>query len=95
MSLCLHVFGLLFCFVVCDLVVNCWRLLTHRTQRGWTALIIAVVYGRADCVRLLIDAGADKDARTKVSISLFHHRCSRRQFDTRSLYFDFVLNSHI
>jgi hypothetical protein len=36
------------------------------SQKGWTALIWAAWHGHADCVRLLIDAGADKEAKTSV-----------------------------
>jgi hypothetical protein len=40
---------------------------THTcAQTGSTALIWAGRYGRADCLRLLLDAGADKDASDKV-----------------------------
>jgi hypothetical protein len=35
-------------------------------QDGWTALILAAEYDHADCVRLLLDAGADKNAKTRV-----------------------------
>jgi ankyrin repeat protein len=38
------------------------------SQRGYTALICAAENGHADCVRLLIDAGADMDARNNVRI---------------------------
>ncbi len=38
------------------------------SQRGSTALICAALNGRADCVRLLIDAGADKDAKDHVRV---------------------------
>ncbi len=37
---------------------------------GWTALIHAVWKGRADCARLLLDAGADKNAMDKVRVSV-------------------------
>ena len=37
-----------------------------NSQDGATALIWAAEMGRADCVRLLIDAGADKDAENNV-----------------------------
>ena len=37
-----------------------------RAQDGYTALIFAAMHGRADCVRLLLDAGADKDAKNEV-----------------------------
>ena len=35
-------------------------------QHGSTALILAAQYGHADSARLLIDAGADLDARNEV-----------------------------
>ncbi len=35
-------------------------------QRGNTALICAAENGHADCARLLLDAGADKNAKTNV-----------------------------
>ena len=38
------------------------------SQYGDTALICAAYWGRAECVRLLIDAGADKDATNNVRI---------------------------
>jgi hypothetical protein len=38
------------------------------SQSGNTALIWAAVYGRAECVRLLIDAGADKEVKDVVRI---------------------------
>ena len=37
-----------------------------RAQCEGTALINAAVNGHADCVRLLLDAGADKEAKTIV-----------------------------
>ncbi len=37
-----------------------------QTQYGHAALILASANGRADCVRLLIDAGADKEAKNNV-----------------------------
>jgi hypothetical protein len=46
-------------------------------QRGATALIFAAVTGHADCVRLLLDAGADKNAKDKVRASRF---CMRAFF---------------
>ena len=39
------------------------------SQRGWTALIYATQSGRVDCVRLLLGAGADKDAKDEVRVS--------------------------
>ena len=37
-----------------------------KSQQGYTALIRAAKHGRAECVRLLLVAGADKDAMTNV-----------------------------
>jgi ankyrin repeat protein len=37
-------------------------------QDGYTALMYAAEHGRADCVRLLIDTGADKEAKDYVSV---------------------------
>ena len=37
-------------------------------QRGYTPLIWAAAVDRADCARLLIDAGADKDAKDSVRV---------------------------
>ena len=34
-----------------------------RAQDGSTALICAAANGRADCARLLLDAGADKNTK--------------------------------
>jgi ankyrin repeat protein len=34
-----------------------------RAQDGSTALICAAANGRADCTRLLLDAGADKNTK--------------------------------
>jgi hypothetical protein len=39
------------------------------SQWRYTALICAAVNGHADCARLLIDAGADKDAKNNVRVS--------------------------
>ncbi len=37
-----------------------------NSQSGSTPLILAARNGRADCVRLLLEAGADRDATNKV-----------------------------
>ena len=47
----------------------CWRVIgdgESDAQSGWTALIFAAEKGHVDCARLLIDTGADKDARNNV-----------------------------
>ncbi len=41
------------------------------SQSGDTALFSAAECGHADCVRLLIDAGADKEAKDKVLYGSF------------------------
>ena len=41
----------------------------RRAQIGFTALMWAAVNGRADCARLLLDAGADNNAADKVRAS--------------------------
>ena len=43
-----------------------WRNHIFRTQNGSTALITAAFGGHTDCVRLLAEAGADKEARDEV-----------------------------
>ncbi len=44
-------------------------------QSGRTALMRAVINGHMDCMRLLIDAGANKDVRNSVRFDLLHFRC--------------------
>ena len=41
----------------------------RRAQCGETALILTASHGRADCARLLLDAGADKNAVDEVRAS--------------------------
>ena len=40
-----------------------------REQCGWTALFLAAFEGHADCARLLLDAGADMNAKDDVRAS--------------------------
>jgi hypothetical protein len=49
--------------ILCAISVSCGK---SESQRGWTALMRAAENGRFECVRLLLEAGADKDARTNV-----------------------------
>ena len=51
---------------VCAGVALCVRRCIQLEQDGSTALIIAAANGHADCVRLLLDAGADANARDGV-----------------------------
>ena len=47
-----------------------WAHLAHnRAQNESTALILAAEKGRVDCVRLLLEAGADKNAQDRVRAS--------------------------
>ena len=39
-----------------------------RAQNGYTALMYAADNGHTDCVRLLLNSGADKSAKNKVCI---------------------------
>ncbi len=60
----------------------------HRfvyAQNVMTALSFAAMKGRADCLRLLIGAGADKNAKSRVSFSIFRSM----------LVLAFVLNWHL
>ena len=59
-------------------------------QQGSTALIAAAVMGHLDCVRLLIDEGADKEAKNKVRVRVGRFR---RLFDhvVATLLLSFVI----
>jgi hypothetical protein len=55
-----------------------WRHIERRrAQSGWTALIWAAEKGHADCARLLLDAGADKNAKTNVRACVGFRRVGR------------------
>jgi hypothetical protein len=41
-------------------------LFLYQTQDGWTALISAAQEGHTDCARLLVKAGANKEAKNNV-----------------------------
>jgi hypothetical protein len=48
------------------------RTCTHEhVQDGRTALILAAAFGHADCVRVLLDAGADKNVKSNVRVRAF------------------------
>ena len=49
------------------LLMFCCVFTTHA-QRGWTPLISAALNGYADCVHLLLNAGADTNAKTGVRV---------------------------
>ncbi len=46
-----------------------WVHLCGGAQDGRTALILAARWGHADCARLLLDAGADKEVKSDVRAS--------------------------
>jgi hypothetical protein len=52
-----------------------WRI--ARAQEGRTALVWAAHCGHADCARLLLDAGADKNAKDEVRPFAFLNFSSR------------------
>ncbi len=43
-----------------------------RTQEGYTALMSAAFYGQIDCARLLVEGGADMDAKDNVRYTCMH-----------------------
>jgi hypothetical protein len=45
---------------------------THHMQNGYTALMWAADKGQSSCVRLLLDAGANKDLKDNVRFRLPH-----------------------
>jgi hypothetical protein len=54
--------------------IECWYLLPVRllnTQYGDTALVHAAKHGRTDCVRLLLEVGANKEAMSIVRDFIF------------------------
>jgi hypothetical protein len=50
-------------------VMSRWHIVTLAQMR-WTALIKAAEKGRSDCARLLLDAGADLNAKDLVRMSV-------------------------
>ncbi len=65
--------SLIFCFIssspcvtLCGCLLMCDWVAHARAQDGWTVLMYAARYRRRDCVRLLVDAGANKDATDSV-----------------------------
>ena len=46
----------------------CGGTLAAHAQSGCTALICAARFGHADCVRILVDAGADMNVQAEVRI---------------------------
>jgi ankyrin repeat protein len=58
-----------FRFVVRVTSIALLRAVVHNAQYGTTALIWAAREGYADSVRLLIDAGADTEAKSQVRVS--------------------------
>jgi hypothetical protein len=50
------------------------------SQDGLTSLVIAGEHGHVDCVRLLIDSEADKDAKDQVRRRLLARCCDEALF---------------
>ena len=50
------------------MIADAWRHNGTHAQNGKTALIQAALTGKADCVRILLDAGADKEAKDTVRV---------------------------
>jgi hypothetical protein len=66
-----------------------------ETQDGFSALICAAQNGHSDCVRLLVEVGADKEAKKNVSyaacfISLECVWCSKLYAYLFSSFFSYV-----
>ena len=62
-----------------------------QTQGGSTALIRAAHEGRTDCVRLLLEAGAEKDAQNYVRAI----KCCTLCLPITSVdHFDFLVSAH-
>ena len=62
----------------------------NTAQKGGTALIRAAAEGRTECVRLLVDAGADTDTQdvVRVGLGVIMHLCAMGLF-----YRGFVLSA--
>jgi ankyrin repeat protein len=90
--------GVVFCIYDCS--VSCCAVAhdCKRSQSGWTVLMYAARVGLVECVRLLLDAGADKDAENNVRRRLLCHNCagfvwSRLSFAQSSFSFGFVISA--
>ena len=65
-------------------------MLEFDSQDGWTALIWAAWNGHTECVRLLIDAGADKDAKDQVRVGQCFAGSSPRSVSSLPLHYVIV-----
>ena len=60
-----------------------------HTQDGQTALICAAREGHMNCARLLLDAGADKEAKNNVRASWFAASAAVHVFRTLSMFLNY------
>ncbi len=67
--LCSRLLSFCFAYDVCDAFESDCE---FNAQGGLVALICAAASGRTDCVRLLIDAGANKEAKNNVRVAHWH-----------------------
>lgn len=65
-----------------------------RAQYGRTSLVFAAEKGHADCVRLLLDAGADKNAKDRVRRVGMPYMCFLRFGATRNCFFARIFSRH-
>jgi ankyrin repeat protein len=61
-------------FNVCSYLSCCGG---SDAQNGYTALMLAAENGHIDCVRLLVDAGAGKEAKSTVRRQSLLFKCAR------------------
>ena len=59
-------------FILYIIMIILMIYLIDYTQYGWTALYLAVRYGRYDCAQLLIQFGAVVDIQNNVSTVYVH-----------------------
>lgn len=60
-----------YCFIVCcrcaELLIMYQADINHAAERGQTPLYLACKNGNNDCIKLLLESGADRTVKTSVS----------------------------